>query len=38
LISVKQLAGKKAGVEIGLVDHLLLEQALGVNGLSDIRT
>ena len=33
--SVKQLAGKKVGVEIGLVDHLLLEQALGVNGLSD---
>jgi NitT/TauT family transport system substrate-binding protein len=33
--SVKQLAGRKVGVEIGLVDHLLLEQALGVNGLSD---
>src|ERR1700687_2612355 len=32
--SVKQLAGKKVGVEIGLVDHLLLERALSVNGLS----
>jgi NitT/TauT family transport system substrate-binding protein len=33
--SVKQLAGKKVGVEIGLVDHLLLERALGVSGLTD---
>jgi NitT/TauT family transport system substrate-binding protein len=33
--SVKQLAGKKIGVEIGLVDHLLLERALDANGLSD---
>ena len=33
--SVKQLAGKKVGVEIGLVDHLLLERALNVSGLGD---
>jgi NitT/TauT family transport system substrate-binding protein len=33
--AVKQLAGKKVGVEIGLVDHLLLERALSVSGLSD---
>jgi NitT/TauT family transport system substrate-binding protein len=33
--SVKQLAGKKVGVEIGLVDHLLLERALSISGLSD---
>jgi NitT/TauT family transport system substrate-binding protein len=33
--SVKQLAGKKVGVEIGLVDHLLLERALETNGLKD---
>ena len=33
--SVKQLAGKKIGVEVGLVDHLLLERALGMSGLSD---
>src|SRR6202011_2325584 len=33
--SVKQLATKKVGVEIGLVDHLLLERALEVSGLKD---
>jgi NitT/TauT family transport system substrate-binding protein len=33
--SVKELKGKKVGVEIGLVDHLLLERALDVNGLKD---
>ena len=33
--SVKELKGKKVGVEIGLVDHLLLERALEVNGLKD---
>ena len=33
--SVKELKGKKVGVEIGLVDHLLLERALEVSGLKD---
>jgi NitT/TauT family transport system substrate-binding protein len=33
--SVKELKGKKVGVEIGLVDHLLLERALDVSGLKD---
>jgi NitT/TauT family transport system substrate-binding protein len=31
--SVKQLKGKKVGVEVGLVDHLLLERALKVAGM-----
>ncbi len=32
--SIKDLKGKKVGVEIGLVEHLLLLQALKDNGLS----
>ncbi|NNM66666.1 MAG: ABC transporter substrate-binding protein [Spirochaetales bacterium] len=32
--SVKDLKGKKIGVEVGLVDHLLLLKALQMNGLS----
>ena len=31
---VKQLAGQKIGIEVGLVDHLLLEHALTANGMS----
>lgn len=33
ITSIKQLAGQKVGVEVGLVDHLLLEHALEVNGM-----
>lgn len=33
--SVKALKGKKVGVEIGLVDHLLLLKALQLNGLKE---
>lgn len=32
--SIKELAGQKVGVEVGLVDHLLLEHALATNGMS----
>ena len=35
IASVKDLKGKKIGVEIGLVDHLLLLKALQMNGLSE---
>ena len=31
--SIKDLAGKKVGVEVGLVDHLLLEHALTAAGM-----
>ncbi len=34
ITSIKQLAGQKVGIEVGLVDHLLLEHALEVNGMS----
>ena len=34
ITSVKQLAGQKVGVEVGLVDHLLLEHALTANGMA----
>jgi NitT/TauT family transport system substrate-binding protein len=34
ITSIKQLAGQKVGVEVGLVDHLLLEHALTSNGMS----
>ncbi len=33
--SVKQLKGKKIGVEIGFVDHLLLLKALEANGMKE---
>lgn len=33
ITSIKQLAGQKVGVEVGLVDHLLLEHALTANGM-----
>jgi NitT/TauT family transport system substrate-binding protein len=33
--AVKDLMGKKIGVEVGLVDHLLLERALSVNKMTD---
>lgn len=33
--SIKDLKGKKIGVEIGLVDHLLLLKALQLNGLKE---
>jgi NitT/TauT family transport system substrate-binding protein len=33
--SIKDLKGKKVGVEIGLVDHLLLDTALEKNGLTE---
>jgi NitT/TauT family transport system substrate-binding protein len=33
--SVKDLKGKKIGVEVGLVDHLLLLKALQLNGLKE---
>ncbi|MBL3921530.1 ABC transporter substrate-binding protein, partial [Bacteroides thetaiotaomicron] len=35
LRSVEALKGKKVGVELGLVDHLLLETALQKHGLKD---
>ena len=31
---VKQLVDQKIGIEVGLVDHLLLDHALAVNGMS----
>ena len=34
ITSIKQLAGQKIGVEVGLVDHLLLEHALTANGMA----
>ncbi len=34
ITSIKQLAGQKVGVEVGLVDHLLLEHALTANGMA----
>jgi NitT/TauT family transport system substrate-binding protein len=34
ITSLKQLAGQKVGIEVGLVDHLLLEYALTHNGMS----
>lgn len=33
--SIKDLKGKKVGVEIGFVDHLLLLNALGKNGMTE---
>lgn len=33
--SIKDLKGKKIGVEVGFVDHLLLLNALGKNGMSE---
>lgn len=33
--SIKALKGKKVGVEVGLVDHLLLLKALQANGLTE---
>ncbi|WP_350657627.1 ABC transporter substrate-binding protein, partial [Psychrobacter sp. S1-30-MNA-CIBAN-0213] len=35
LRTVEALKGKKVGVELGLVDHLLLETALQKHGLKD---
>jgi NitT/TauT family transport system substrate-binding protein len=34
ITSIKQLAGQKVGIEVGLVEHLLLEHALQANGMS----
>ena len=34
ITSVKQLAGQKIGIEVGLVEHLLLEHALQANGMA----
>lgn len=34
ITSVKQLAGQKIGIEVGVVEHLLLEHALQANGMS----
>lgn len=34
ITSIKQLAGQKVGIEVGLVEHLLLEHALKMNGMS----
>jgi NitT/TauT family transport system substrate-binding protein len=33
ITSIKQLAGQKIGIEVGLVEHLLLEHALAANGM-----
>jgi NitT/TauT family transport system substrate-binding protein len=33
ITSIKQLAGQKVGIEVGLVEHLLLEHALQANGM-----
>lgn len=33
--SIKDLKGKKVGVEVGFVDHLLLLNALGKNGMTE---
>ncbi len=34
ITSIKQLAGQKVGIEVGLVEHLLLDYALTHNGMS----
>jgi NitT/TauT family transport system substrate-binding protein len=34
ITSIKQLAGQKVGIEVGLVEHLLLEHALQANGMA----
>lgn len=34
ITSIKQLAGQKVGIEVGLVEHLLLEHALKQNGMA----
>jgi NitT/TauT family transport system substrate-binding protein len=34
ITSIKQLAGQKIGIEVGLVEHLLLEHALQANGMA----
>lgn len=33
ITSIKQLAGQKIGIEVGLVEHLMLEHALTENGM-----
>lgn len=33
IASIKQLQGQKVGIEVGLVEHLLLEHALTANGM-----
>jgi NitT/TauT family transport system substrate-binding protein len=33
ITSIKDLAGQKVGIEVGLVEHLLLEHALQANGM-----
>ena len=34
ITSIKELAGQKIGIEVGLVEHLLLEHALQANGMA----
>ena len=34
ITSIKQLQGQKVGIEVGLVEHLLLEHALTANGMA----
>jgi NitT/TauT family transport system substrate-binding protein len=34
ITSIKQLAGQKVGIEVGVVEHLMLEHALQANGMS----
>jgi len=34
ITSIKQLSGQKIGIEVGLVEHLLLEHALQANGMA----
>ena len=34
ITGIKQLAGQKIGIEVGLVEHLLLEHALQANGMA----
>jgi NitT/TauT family transport system substrate-binding protein len=34
ITSIKDLAGKKVGIEVGVVEHLLLEHALKANGMA----
>jgi NitT/TauT family transport system substrate-binding protein len=34
ITSIKQLQGQKVGIEVGLVEHLLLEHALQANGMA----
>jgi NitT/TauT family transport system substrate-binding protein len=34
ITSIKQLQGQKIGIEVGLVEHLLLEHALTANGMA----